>query len=94
MYWDMVYGYLARLLAGDACVRAAARVVRFEALCDAPAQTLRDALEHCALPEAEAVVAQHAGRIRRPAYYTKNLSSRDLEVIQEHTAATARLWGY
>src|SRR5262249_1679220 len=41
LYWDMVYGYLARLLAADARVRDAALVVRYEALEAAPAETLR-----------------------------------------------------
>jgi hypothetical protein len=94
MHWDMVYGYLARLLAADARVRDAARVVRFEALCEASAETLRAVLEHCALPDAEAVVARHAPGIRLPTYYDSNFSAVDLAVIREETARTARLWGY
>jgi hypothetical protein len=93
-YWDMVYEHLARLLASDAQVRTAALVVRFEALCEAPAETLRAVLGHCQLPEVEAVVARYAPRIRPPAYYASPFSARDLDVIREETAAAAGLWGY
>src|SRR5262249_58048855 len=48
LYWDMVYGYLARLLAADAQVRDAALVVRYETLEAAPAETLPAVLPHCA----------------------------------------------
>jgi hypothetical protein len=94
LYWDMVYGYLARLLASDARVRDAALVVRFEDLCAAPAATLRAVLGHCALPEAERVVERHAPAIRPPTYYESSFSPEDLAVIREETAGTARLWGY
>ncbi|HVS35025.1 MAG TPA: sulfotransferase [Gemmataceae bacterium] len=94
IYWDMVYRYLARLLAADATVRTAAFVVRFESLCDSPRATLRAALEHCRLPDSERVVEQYAARIRRPSYYTAGFSAREMDVIREETAAAAGLWGY
>jgi hypothetical protein len=94
LYWDMVYGYLARLLASDSRVRDAALVVRFEALCAAPAETLRAVLRHCALPDVERVVERHAPGIRLPTYYDSNFSETDLAVIRAETAGTASLWGY
>jgi hypothetical protein len=94
LYWDMVYGYLARLLASDARVRDAALVVRFEALCAAPADTLWAVLAHCALPETEDVVRRFAPGIRTPTYYESNFSADDLAVIRAETAGTASLWGY
>jgi hypothetical protein len=94
LYWDMVYGYLARLLASDARVRDAALVVRFEALCAAPAETLRAVLEHCALPDAERVVERHASAIRAPTYYESKFSPEELAVIRQETAGTAGLLGY
>jgi hypothetical protein len=93
-YWDMVYGYLARLLASDAAVRQAALVVRFETTCDAPAETLRAVFRHCQLPDAEGLVGRHAARVRRPDYYKAEFSDQELEVIREETAGTAVLWGY
>jgi hypothetical protein len=93
-YWDMVYGRLARLLDADAQVRAAVRIVRFEDLCDAPAETIRALLDHCALPAGERVVAQFAPAIRTPDYYQSSLSSAELALIHEETAHTASRWGY
>jgi hypothetical protein len=94
MYWEMVHRYLARLLDSDARVRAAAKVVPFETMCVDPRKTLRAILAHCQLADAEEIIEQHAPHIRRPTYYTSNLSADDLEVIRKETAATATLWGY
>jgi hypothetical protein len=94
MYWDMVYGYLARLLAADVTVRNATLVVRFEELCADPAEILRTVLAHCALPDVERVIERHAPGIRRPAYYDSPSKAADLDLIRAETAGTARLWGY
>jgi hypothetical protein len=94
MYWDMVYRYLADLLAEDAGVREASLVVRFESLCEAPRETLLSVLGHCALADAETVVGRYAPGISAPSYYKSNLSAEDLAVIRAETAATACRWGY
>ncbi len=88
-YWDMVHGHLARLLATDAQVRAATKVVCFEDLCAAPAETIRAVMDHCALPGGEKVEAQFAPTIRSPDYYRSPFSSADLELIREETESTA-----
>jgi hypothetical protein len=94
LYWDMVYGHLARLLASDARVRAVALVVRFESIGAAPVETLRAVLGHCLLPQAEAVAERRAPGIRAPTSSPGALTPHDLDVIREETAATAALWGY
>jgi hypothetical protein len=94
MYWNMVYGYLANLLASNAQVRQAALVVRFETLCAAPAETLRTMLRHCELADAESIVACQAPGIHSPTYYESNFSPEELAAIREETDATASLWGY
>ncbi len=94
LYWDMVYGYLAHLLESDERVRAAALVVRFETMCDAPTETLRSVLHHCLLPNAEHVAQQQAPRIRYPTYYKSDLSADELAIVRELTADTASAWGY
>jgi hypothetical protein len=88
-YWDMVYGHITRLLDADAQVRAATKVVRFEDLCAAPAETIRAVLDHCALPDGERIVAQFTPSIRSPDYYQSPLSSAELALIREETASTA-----
>jgi hypothetical protein len=94
LYWDMVYGHLARVLASDARVRAMTLTVRFEDLCDAPARTIRAVLDHCQLPDADRILAKFAEEIRAPDYYQNSFTSTELAVIQEETAATASRWGY
>jgi hypothetical protein len=91
-YWSMVYSYLDRLLATDEQVRRATLVIRFEALCDSPAETLSAVLRHCELPDAETIIDRYAPTIRRPSYYSSNFSSDDLLAIDELTTATARQW--
>src|SRR6516225_7709718 len=87
-YWDMVYGHLTSLLDADAQVRAATKLVHFEDLGAAPAETIRAVLDHCALPDGERVVAQFAPSIRPPDYYQSPFSSAELALIQEETAST------
>ncbi|HEV3344725.1 MAG TPA: sulfotransferase [Pirellulales bacterium] len=93
-YWDMVYAYLARLLAADQRVRAATLVVRFEALCESPAETLARLFEHVALPDADGIIERYASVIRQPDYYASPLTADDEAIIHDATAETARLWGY
>lgn len=94
IYWDMVYGYLARLLETDAAVRSATRVVRFESLRAAPYQTLRAAFAHCDLSDADSLVERHAAAIRSPTSDEGGFSSEELAIIRTETAGTARLWDY
>ncbi len=88
-YWDMVYGHLAGLLAANAHVRAATKVVCFEDLCSSPAQTLQAVLDHCTLPDRERVVARFTSSIRYPDYYPIPFSSAELALIREETTSTA-----
>jgi hypothetical protein len=94
IYWDMVYRYLARLLDCNARVRDAALVVSYEALCAAPAETLRAVFAHCALSDAEDLVARHTTGIRSPTSDENAFSAEELAVIRTETADTARTWGY
>jgi hypothetical protein len=93
-YWDMVYRYLADLLASDAKVRAATLVVRYEGVCDSPRDQVRAALAHCALPDPEPIVERFAPTISRPEYYKSSFTPEELATIREETAETASRWGY
>src|SRR5262249_4824379 len=88
-YWDMVYGHLARLVDTDVQVRAATKVVRYEDMCAAPAETIRAVVNHCALPGRERIVAQFTPLIRSPDYYESPLSPAEQALIQEVSAFTA-----
>ncbi|MGH7172195.1 MAG: sulfotransferase family protein [Gemmataceae bacterium] len=91
-YWAMVYDHVAAVLSADVRVREAALVVRFEKLCAAPANTLRSILEHCGLSEVERLVARFAPSIALPDYYAHSFSAKELVVVEEETASTARRW--
>jgi Sulfotransferase family len=93
-YWDMVYGYLARLLASSERVRKAALVVRFESLCATPAETLDTVFRHCALSNFDKIIERCAPSIRSPAYYDSPFGEEDLATICGETANTASLWNY
>jgi hypothetical protein len=92
--WDMVYGYVARLLAANDHLRQAVLVVRFEDLCASPARVLRALFDHGALPGAEKLIETYAARISVPTYYQTDFSRQERAIIREETAATAGLWGY
>jgi hypothetical protein len=94
MYWDTVYGYLARLLDSNPRLRDSVLVVRYEDLRTSPRETLRLVFAHCALPDADNLVEHHASGIRAPTSNESTFSPEDLGVIHEETAETARSWGY
>jgi hypothetical protein len=94
IYWDMIHAHLAHLLESDPLVRAMTLVVRFEELCAAPEKTIRAVLDHCRLPDADAVVERFTGQVRAPDYYKHSFSPADLAAIREETAVTAAAWGY
>jgi hypothetical protein len=93
-YWDMVYRYLADLLASDHQVRSAAYTVRFEDLCANPSEVIKGVLDHAGLAETEFIRARFVPRIRTPDYYQRSFTSAERAAIHEETAATASLWGY
>jgi hypothetical protein len=93
-YWDMVYAYLADLLATDEQVRAATLVVRYETLCSEPAETLAAVLRHVDLGDGREIIDRYASAIRRPDYYSNKLTDRDRVIIHDATAASATRWGY
>ncbi len=92
-YWDMVYRYLADLLESHQAIRQASIVVRFEELCERPAEVLQRVLEHCELPDTAPIIEKFAPAIRRPDYYKSPLTSAELAIIQTETVGTARRWG-
>jgi hypothetical protein len=94
LYWAMVHDYLADQLATDASLQSAALVVRFEALCDAPADVLGSVFRHCALPDPEPLLEQFTPRVRRPDYYSSPLTAADVALIRAETAGAAARWGF
>lgn len=92
-YWRMVYSFISRLLDADAALREATLLVRFESLCDFPAETLFDVARHCGLEAGDAIRAS-ASAIRFPTYYNNNFTPEDLRTIRAVTAGVAAGFGY
>jgi len=94
LYWNSVYRYVWDVLKADPAVARASQIVRFEDVAADPAATLRAALRHCELPDADAIAEKWAPRVRPPTSGPAVFSERELAAIRERTAATAALWGY
>lgn len=93
-YWRVVYAHLTRLLAGDDAVREATLVVRFESLCNSPAETLAAIARHCGLAGATEALRAAAPTLRFPTYYRIAFTPEELAVIRSTTAEVAAGFGY
>jgi hypothetical protein len=91
--WADVYGHVADRLAGDAALRAAALVVRFEDLCADPATQVAMVQDHCGLEDA-AVRADYAARLRAPDYYRADFTDEEQAAIARITGPVAARFGY
>jgi hypothetical protein len=94
MYWDMIHGYLDRLLAADARVRRAVKVVRFEDICTEPAPTIAAVLDHCGLPAERESIERHVRSIHLPTTYERAFTGAESARIKAETGKTAGEWGY
>ena len=93
-YWAQIHHYIADLIEQERGLRVAIRIVRYEDLCASPLETLRDMLDHCALPAYEPFLSDAAGRLHQPTYYRPRFSDEDLATIAEETAEAAGRFGY
>src|SRR5699024_2791808 len=48
-YWALIHNHIADQLANDPDLNAAAKVIRYEDLCQSPHEQLRQMFEHCGL---------------------------------------------
>ena len=94
LYWSHIHGFLADRLDASPELREASLVVRFEDLCSAPREILRDALDHARLPASDAFVEGLAATIRFPSYYSPKFSPEDLRQIERLTRDTAARFRY
>jgi hypothetical protein len=93
-YWSHVYGSLRDQLDADARLRQAVLLVRYEDLCEQPAQELERIVEHCGLPIDPRILADYASRLRRPDYYQSGFGAAELECIVDLAAPTMLRYGY
>lgn len=93
-YWAMIYGSVAETLEKDLALRDAAMILRYEDLCDRPAETMRRMMEHCGLTTEDEVMAKFAGRLKLPNYYIPDFTDAELTSIAEETASPGAHYGY
>jgi hypothetical protein len=93
-HWAHVYGHLADRLRANGDLAAAALVVRFEDMCQAPRETIREVLAHCQLQAEDSWIEARAAAIRFPSYYQARFAQGELDTIARHTAETAARFGY
>jgi len=86
-YWALLHRHVAETLEGDAGLRQAARLVRFESLCAEPLATIAGLLDHCGLAADGDWLKAAAGSIRFPGYYRPRFTDAELAVIEDETGA-------
>lgn len=86
LYWQDVYGYVARLLDEDAAIRRATLLIDYEKLCTHPRQMMEQLISHCELSAAGAEqILEAADVIRHPSYYRPDFDTGQMETIEAVT---------
>jgi hypothetical protein len=93
-YWSHIYGSLRDQLDADARLRQAVLLVRYEDLCEQPADELVRIFEHCGLPIDSRILAESASQLRQPDYYRSGFGAAELECIVDVAASTMLRYGY
>ncbi|WP_168380962.1 sulfotransferase family protein [Modicisalibacter radicis] len=93
-YWAGLYRHVAATLAADAALREACLIVRYETLCERPAETLAAVYAHCGLGIDSEALARGASRLHFPGYYRPDFSDRERALIEELTGPVAASFGY
>jgi len=95
-YWSSIYDYVMNLLETNEKIRESTLIVRYEDLCENPAETIDKMFEHSELPlnNYEKIKRYYIRNLHPPTYYTPNFSNQELLDISEITNATASRFGY
>ena len=95
-YWSSLYDYVMNLLETNKKIKESTLIVRYEDLCENPAETIDKILEHSELPlnNFEKIKKYYIRHLHKPTYYTPNFSNQELLHISEITNATASRFGY
>lgn len=85
LYWSSIHRFIVRMLSENASLRAATRVVRYDALCGEPAATLDLVARHGGYDGGNDAVRNFAAGIRYPSYYRPDFSGPEMDIIARHT---------
>ena len=95
-YWASLYDYVLNLLEANKKIKESTLIIRYEDLCDSPAEIIDKILEHSELPlnNFEKIKKYYIRHLHKPTYYTPNFSNQELLQISAITNATASRFGY
>jgi len=84
-YWAHLHGKIADQLEADARLKDAVLILRYEELCQHPAEIVERLFAHCKLEITEDKVRSLAERVQHPSYYQPDFSEAEREMIDELT---------
>ena len=95
-YWSSIYDYVMNLLDENRKIKDSTLIIRYEDLCDNPAEIIDKILEHSELPlnNFEKIKQYYIKHLHEPTYYSPNFSNQELLDIVEITNTTASRFGY
>ncbi len=94
VYWRSIHNHLLGLIESDQGLAQAIQLVRHEALCEHPEETLAALARHCALDPQGPDISSFARRLRYPTYYRPAFSDAERRIIAEETGEVAARLGY
>ncbi len=94
-YWSSIYDFFADHLDKNKKLKKATLIVRYNDLCEKPAEIIDKILEHTELSakKFEKLKKYYVNHLHKPSYYTPNFSNQDLEHISKVTKSTAARFG-
>ncbi len=84
-YWTHLHGRIADQLESTPTLRSATLVVRYENLCEQPAETLQTLFDHCKLGLGKAKLDDLASRVQHPTYYQPDFTDAERQMIDDIT---------
>lgn len=94
-YWRSIYNFIANNLDTNKKLKKATLIVRYDELCDTPAEIIDQILEHTELPisKFEKVKKYYIKHLHQPTYYTPDFSDQEMAEIFAITNKTAARFG-
>jgi hypothetical protein len=93
-YWALLYGFVLDQCQADPALAKSVRLVRYEELCDRPADTLASVFAHAGLELPATQRAEMTGRLSQPTYYRLDFTPEQEAVLAEETAVVRSRLGY
>jgi hypothetical protein len=94
-YWSSIYGFLAERLKNNKKLRKSTLIVKYNDLCENPADTIGRILQHTELSEEnyQKIRDYYIRNLCAPSYYESEFTKQELQDIDEVTADIAKKFG-